>query len=355
MEHFAFDNETYKHLQKKEIFDRISKYDKLYIEVGGKLFDDNHAARCLPGFNPNVKMQIFKELKNDLEIIFCINARDIIARRVRSDNNLTYDEELFRLVNCMQNEGISVCGIMINFYEKHLYVENFENKCKEHNVSSYRGYHIEGYPNNIDTILSDEGFGKNDHIETHKKIVLVSAPGANSGKLVTCLNQLYNDKMQNIQSAYAKYETFPVWNLPLDHLTNIAYEMATADIVDVNMIDPFYEKTYGKIAINYNRDIESFPILSNMLNKITGHEIYHSPTDMGINNVGDAIKDDLAVQKASFAEIERRYYKNLIKFEEHKISDRTLERSNELYAKAKEIYNNLFPNETTEDQTNFNI
>ena len=345
MELVAFDNEKYKNLQKAEIYDRIKKYGKLYIEVGGKLFDDNHAARCLPGFDPNVKMQIFKELKDDLEIIFCINARDIISRRTRSDNNLTYDEEILRLIDCMKNEGISVCGVMINFHQPDPYIERFENKCKEINVPVYKTYHIEEYPNNIDKILSDDGFGKNDHIETHKNIVLVSAPGANSGKLVACLSQLYNDKVRNIKSAYAKYETFPVWNLGLDDLVNVAYEMATADIVDVNMIDPYYEKAYGKIATNYNRDIEAFPILSNMLNHINGHEIYLSPTDMGINNVGDAIKDTLAVQKASFAEIERRYYKNLIKFEEHKISDRVLERSNELYAKAKEIYKNLFPNE----------
>ncbi|MBQ4541387.1 MAG: DUF1846 family protein [Clostridia bacterium] len=345
MEQFAFDNEKYKELQKTEIYDRIKKYGKLYIEVGGKLFDDNHAARCLPGFDPNVKMQIFKELKNDLEIIFCINARDIISRRTRSDNNLTYDEEVLRLIDCMNNEGISVCGVMINFHQQDPYIERFENKCKEINVPVYKTYHIEEYPNNIDKILSDDGFGKNDHIETHKNIVLVSAPGANSGKLVTCLSQLYNDKIRDIQSAYAKYETFPVWNLGLDDLVNVAYEMATADIVDINMVDPYYEKAYGKIATNYNRDVEAFPILSNMLNRINGHEIYPSPTDMGINNVGNAIKDTLAVQKASFAEIERRYYKNLIKYEEHKISDRVLERSNELYAKAKEIYKNLFPDE----------
>ena len=349
MEQFAFDNEKYIELQKKEIYDRISKYGKLYIEVGGKLFDDNHAARCLPGFDPNVKIQIFKELKDDLEIIFCINARDIVAQKVRSDNNLTYDEELLRLINCMQEEGLSVCGVMINFYQPDPFIDRFENKCKEIKVPVYKGYHIEGYPNNIDTILSDDGFGKNEHVKTTKNIVLVSAPGANSGKLVTCLSQLYNDKKRNIASAYAKYETFPVWNLGLDNFVNIAYEMATADILDVNMIDPYFEKAYGKTAVNYNRDVEAFPIVSNMLNQITGHEIYHSPTDMGINNVGFAIKDNLAVLKASFEEIERRYYKNLIKFNEHKIGEKTLERSNELYAKAKEIYNTLFPEENKND------
>lgn len=345
MEQVAFDNEKYKELQKKEIYERINKYGKLYIEVGGKLFDDNHAARILPGFDPNVKMQIFKELKNDLEIVFCINARDIIAQRVRSDNNLTYDEEVLRLVDCMQKEDISVCGIMINFYEKNPLIENFENKCKNRNLKVYKTYHIEKYPNNIEKILSDDGFGKNEHIETHKSIVLVSAPGANSGKLVTCLSQLYNDKKRGIASAYAKYETFPVWNLALDNLVNIAYEMATADINDVNMIDTYYKETYGKEAVNYNRDLEAFPILSNMLNNITGHEIYPSPTDMGINNVGFGILDNNIVQKASFAEIERRHLKNIAKFENGQINESTFKRSTELYERAKQIYKNLFPNE----------
>lgn len=344
MEQFAFDNKKYIELQKKEIYDRINKYGKLYIEVGGKLFDDYHAARCLPGFDPNVKMQIFKELKNDLEIVFCINARDIIARRVRSDNNLTYDEELLRLISCMQKEDISVCGVMINFHQPNEFIDNFENKCKEINIPVYKTYHIEDYPNNIERILSADGFGRNEHIKTNKSIVLISAPGANSGKLVTCLSQLYKDKEHGIASAYAKYETFPVWNLDLDDLVNVAYEMATADIVDTNMIDPYYKEAYGKDAVNYNRDVEAFPILSNILNNITGHEIYKSPTDMGINNVGFGITNNLAVQKASFEEIERRHLKNIEKFKENKISERTMARSEELYEKAKKIYNNLINN-----------
>lgn len=346
MEQFAFDNQKYIDLQKKEIYERINKYGKLYIEVGGKLFDDNHASRCLPGFDPNVKMQIFKELKDDLEIVFCINARDIISRRVRSDNNLTYDKELLRLISCVQQEGLSVCGVMINFHTQNPLIEDFENECKKINIPVYKTYHIEEYPNHIEKILSDDGFGKNEHIKTSKNIVLISAPGANSGKLVACLSQLYNDKKRNIASAYAKYETFPVWNLSLDDLVNIAYEMATADIVDVNMVDPYYEKAYGKIATNYNRDVEAFPILSNILNNITGHEIYHSPTDMGINNVGFGITDNAAVQKASFEEIKRRHNKNLNKFANSEINERTMNRSTELYERAKAIYNSLFPTET---------
>lgn len=339
MEQFAFDNEKYKELQKKEIFERINKYGKLYIEVGGKLFDDNHAARILPGFDPNVKMQIFKELKNELEIVFCINAQDIILKRIRSDNGLTYDNELLRLIDCMNKEGIAVCGIMITFFEENPDIFEFERKCREKGVPTYHAHYIEDYPKNIEKILSDDGFGKNDHIVTHKNLILISAPGANSGKLVTCLSQLYKDKESGIASAYAKYETFPVWNLGLDHLANVAYEMATADLCDVNMIDPFYKKAYGKDAVNYNRDVEAFPILSNILNNITGHEVYKSPTDMGINNVGFGITNDLEVQKASFAEIERRHFKNLVKFEEHKISSRTLERSTELYERAQKIIN----------------
>ncbi len=341
MEQFAFDNQKYKELQKKEIFERINKYGKLYIEVGGKLFDDNHAARVLPGFEPNVKMQIFKELKNDLEIIFCLNAQDIILGKIRSDNNLTYAEEVLRLVDCMNTEGISVCGIMITDYRIDPLVENFENKCKTTNLPVYHLYYVDGYPKNIDTILSNDGFGRNDHIKTSKKIILISAPGANSGKLVTCLSQLYNDKKHGIASAYAKYETFPVWNLGLKHLTNVAYEMATADLGDINMIDPYYKEAYGKISVNYNRDVEAFPVLSNILNSITGHEIYKSPTDMGINNVGFGIVDDIAVQKASFEEIERRYFKNLIKYDQHKLSEETLARSNALYEQAKNILNDL--------------
>lgn len=336
-----FDNEKYKNLQKECIYKRIEKYDKLYMEVGGKLFDDYHASRVLPGFNPNVKMQIFKEIKDDLEVIFCINGRDIITKKVRADNNLSYADEVLRLTDCMKQEDISVAGVMINFYEPVETILDFEAKCKDAGISTYHSYFIENYPNDINHIVSKNGFGKNDYIKTNKKIVLVSAPGANSGKLETCLSQLYNDKLHGIISGYAKYETFPAWNLPLDSLVNVAYEMATADLCDRNMIDPFYKQVTGKIAINYNRDIESFPILSNILTQIYGKTVYTSPTDMGINNVGNAINDRYAVEKASFEEIERRLEKCKKAHAEHKCSDKTLARSNELYAFAKEIYYNL--------------
>ncbi len=336
-----FNNEKYKSLQKECIYKRIDKYEKLYIEIGGKLFDDYHAARVLPGFDPNVKMQIFREIKDDMEIIFCINGRDIITKKVRSDNNLTYADEIIRLTDIMRDEGIEVSGIMVNFYEDVEEIRNFTKKCGKKGVKVYRSYFIENYPNDLEYIASDKGFGRNDHIETHKKIVLVSAPGANSGKLETCLSQLYNDKIKGITSGYAKYETFPAWNLSLDHLVNVAYEMATADLCDKNMVDPFYQNETGKTAVNYNRDIQSFPILSNILKRIYGKKIYNSPTDMGINNVGNAIEDDFEVQKASFEEIERRLAKCERAYKEHKCSDRTLERSRELYCRAKEIFENL--------------
>lgn len=341
MENFAFDNNKYKELQKQEIYKRIQKYGKLYMEVGGKLFDDHHAARILPGFEPDVKMQIFKELSSDLEIIFCINARDIITEKVRNDTGLTYDKETLRLVSCLKNEGLDVSAIMINLYEPAKKVLEFEEACKEQNLKVYKSYFIDNYPNDIDHILSQDGFGRNDHIKTTKKIVLVSAPGANSGKLEVCLSQLYLDKLNGISSGYSKYETFPVWNLSLEHLVNIAYEMATADCQDKNMIDPFYKAAYNKIAVNYNRDIQAFPILSKILNQINGTEVYKSPTDMGINNVGNAIINDKEVARASMEEIERRYHKCLDDYKNHIASELTLKRCVELYERAKEIYKKI--------------
>lgn len=339
-----FDNEKYMKLQKEEIYDRIKKYGKLYIEVGGKLFDDNHAARVLPGFEPNTKMQNFKLIKNDLEVLFCINSNDIISNKIRSDNKLSYADEVIRLIYCMRKEGISVCGVVITFFEEHPLIKAFQNKCKNINVNTYCSYFIKNYPHDLDYILSDDGFGKNDYIETHKKLILVSAPGASSGKFETCLSQLYHDKKRGINSGYSKYETFPVWNLPLDHLVNIAYEMATTDILDKNLVDPYYEQAYGKVAINYNRDIEAFPILSKILNKIYGYEIYKSPTDMGINNVAFAIVNDTEVQKAAMQEIERRREKNKISYLEKRSSKQSFERSEELYLKAKEIYEKIINN-----------
>ena len=341
MDTMPFNTKKYIQIQKDEIYKRIKNYEKLYIEVGGKLFDDYHASRVLPGFDPNVKIQILQELKNDLEIIFCINARHIITKKMREDYHITYDTEVVRLIECMNKLGLSVCGVIINFYEEHPLISDFEQKCKEINIPTYRSYYIENYPNDIDKIVSENGFGKNDHIKTTKKIILVSAPGASSGKLKVCLSQLYNDKIRGIKSGYAKYETFPVWNLPADHLVNRAYEMATADLCDQNIIDPFYQKAYGKIAINYNRDVEAFPVLSKILTMIYGHEVYASPTDMGINNVGFAIENDFAVQKASMQEIERRFQKIKTAYEQFEASTKTYNRSAEIYLKSKEYFKNI--------------
>lgn len=336
----AFDNEKYKALQTNAICQKLQQFDKLYLEIGGKLFDDNHASRVLPGFDPNVKMQILKALSSDLEIIFCINANNIIDGKIRDDNGLTYADELLRLGALMEKENLSVCAINITFYTPHKLVKEFEKNCAKKGYKVYHSYVIENYPFDTDRILSKDGYGKNDYILTHKKLVLISAPGANSGKMQTALSQLYNDKMHGINSSYAKYETFPVWNLPLNHLVNLAYEMATADLFDKNMIDPFHKKAYHKIAVNYNRDIESFPVLQKILNKILGDDIYKSPTDMGINQVGFAINDDLAVQKASFAEIERRYKKHQIKYAAPEFKE-ILNNSKKIYQKSKKIYENL--------------
>lgn len=336
-----FDNEKYIKLQKEAINERIKKYGKIYIEVGGKLFDDNHASRVLPGFDPQAKMRIFEGLKSELEVIFCINARDIIIKKLRGDNGLTYGDEVLRLSKLMEERGIKVCAIMITFYEKNTLVDEFEAKAKSFNLPVFHSYFIENYPSDINNILSENGFGKNDYIKTTKRLILVSAPGANSGKMETCLSQIYNDKMHKIKSMYAKYETFPVFNLPLDHMVNLAYEMSTVDIGDNNMIDPFFKGKNGETAVNYNRDIEAFPILSEILNRIEGKTVYGSPTEMGINTVGFAINDDFAVQKASFEEIKRRHEKHIKMFEEKKLSSKALEKSAKILKKAQKLYENL--------------
>lgn len=337
----AFDNEKYKSLQKKAIFERIEKFGKIYMEIGGKLFDDHHAARVLPGFDPSVKMQIFSELKDELEVIFCINARDIITKKMRGDNNLTYAEEVFRLCTMMSEHSIKVCGLMITFFEEHPLVTQFEERAKAMGIKVYHSFYIDNYPDDIDKIISEDGFGKNDYIETTKNLILVSAPGANSGKLETCLSQMYNDKMHGVKSMYAKYETFPVFNLPLEHLVNIAYEMATVDIEDKNMIDPYFKGKNGETAVNYNRDIEAFPILREMIDKIMGHRVYNSPTEMGINCVKAAITDDFAVQQASWHEIERRHERHLMSNSQFKLSSRALERSTKIFNYAQKIYEKL--------------
>lgn len=307
----GFNNNKYVRIQSKKIKERFKMFDKLYLEVGGKLFSDNHAARVLPGFDPAAKINMFLELKKDLEIIFCINANDIEKNKVRSEFGITYDIEMLNIINNARNLGFSVNSVVITLYDNQPSVENFIKRLERQNIKTYIHRYTKGYPTDIDTIVSDEGYGANPYIETTKKLILVNAAGAGSGKLATCLSQLYHEHKRNINAGYAKFETFPVWNLALKHPVNIAYEAATADLKDINMIDPYHLEKYNETAINYNRDIETFPILKTILNKICGKDIYYSPTDMGVNMVGFCISNEKVVIDAAKKEVIRRFYNEL--------------------------------------------
>ncbi len=304
----GFDNAKYVKIQSKKIRERFGLFDKLYLEVGGKLFDDSHASRVLPGFKSDAKISMFKELKNDLEIIFCINANDIERNKTRAEYGITYDTEILKLINNSKKMGFSVNSVVITLYKNQLSVDKFIKKLNRNGIKTYIHTFTKGYPTDVDTIVSEEGYGANPYIETTKPLILVNAPGPGSGKLATCLSQVYHEHKRGINAGYAKFETFPVWNLPLKHPVNIAYEAATADLKDVNMIDPFHLEAYGETAVNYNRDIEMFPVLKNILNKVTGKDIYKSPTDMGVNMVGFCITDNDVVEEASKKEVVRRYY-----------------------------------------------
>ncbi len=304
----GFDNDKYVKIQSEKIKERFKLFDKLYLEVGGKLFDDSHAARILPGFKPDVKISMFQELKKDLEIIFCINAGDIERNKIRGEYGITYDQEILKLINQSKSMGFSVNCVVITLYKNQVSVDKFIKKLNRNGIKTYIHTFTKGYPTDVDTIVSEEGYGANPYIETTKKLILVNAPGPGSGKLATCLSQIYHENKRGVNAGYAKFETFPVWNLPLKHPVNLAYEAATADLKDVNMIDPFHLEKYGKTAINYNRDIEAFPILKSILSKISKKDIYFSPTDMGVNMVGFCIKDEKIVEEASKKEIVRRYY-----------------------------------------------
>lgn len=307
----GFNNEKYVEIQSKKIKEKIKEFDKLYLEFGGKLFDDYHASRVLPGFEPNSKIKMLLELKNITEIIMCINAKDIERKKIRADYGITYDMEVLRLIDEFQNLGLSVNSVVITLYTGKESSKKFINQLEKRNIKTYVHTPTKGYPTDVDVIVSDEGYGANPYIETTKKLVVVTAPGPSSGKLATCLSQLYHEYKRGIRAGYAKYETFPVWNLPLKHPVNVAYEAATADLNDVNMIDSFHLEKYGVTSINYNRDLAVFPVLKSILHKITGKDIYYSPTDMGVNMIGYCIDDDEAVCKASRQEIIRRYYKAL--------------------------------------------
>ena len=307
----GFDSETYLKVQTEKIEERIEMFDKLYLEFGGKIFDDYHASRVLPGFEPDAKIKLLEKLKDISEVIFCINANDIEKSKIRADYGISYEMELIRLIDNLQNLGISINSVVITLYKEQTGVDRLKNLLELRNVKTYIHRPTKGYPNDVELIVSEEGYGKNPYIETTKKLVVVTAPGANSGKLGTCLSQLYHENKRGVKAGYAKFETFPVWNLNLMHPVNIAYEAATVDLEDINMIDSFHLEAYGENAVSYNRDLSTFPILKNILKKITGKEIYKSPTDMGVNMIKQCITDDDIVRDAAKAEIIRRYYNAL--------------------------------------------
>ena len=309
----GFSNELYVEKQAHEIKERIAKFDgKLYLEFGGKLFDDFHASRVLPGFEPDAKIKLLQALSEDTEIIFCISADDIEKTKVRADLGITYDMDILRLIDEFKAMGISVNSIVLTKYNHQQAADNFIAKLRNLGIKSYKHYPIPNYPSDVKTIVSDEGYGRNEFVETTKPLVVITAPGPGSGKLAVCLSQVYHEHKRGRFAGYAKFETFPVWNLPLKHPVNLAYEAATADLMDVNLIDPFHLEAYGQTTVNYNRDVEAFPIVKTILKNITGNEnFYRSPTDMGVNMVGYAIVDDEACRYASHQEIISRYYTSI--------------------------------------------
>lgn len=309
MRKIGFDNDKYLKMQSEKIQERISAFGgKLYLEFGGKLFDDYHAARVLPGFKPDSKIDMLVQLKDEAEIVIVINAGDIEKNKVRSDLGITYDADVLRLIDAFRGYDLYVGSVVLTQFSGQPSVITYQKKLESLGIKVYRHYSIPGYPSNIPLIVSDEGYGKNEYIETTRSLVVLTAPGPGSGKMATCLSQLYHDHKRGIRAGYAKYETFPIWNLPLKHPVNLAYEAATADLNDVNMIDPFHLEAYGETTINYNRDVEIFPVLNTMFEKIMGESPYKSPTDMGVNMAGYGIIDDEVAREASKAEIIRRYY-----------------------------------------------
>jgi len=308
----GFDNDKYIKMQSEHIGERVLEFgDKLYLELGGKLFDDYHASRVLPGFEPDSKIKMLMQIADKLEIVVVISAIDIVKNKVRSDYNLTYDLDTIRLIDAFTSLGLLVGSVVITQYSGQSAADVFKKRLENMGIPVYLHYPIEGYPSNVELIVSDDGYGKNEFVETTKPIVVVTAPGPGSGKMATCLSQLYHENKRGIKAGYAKFETFPVWNLPLKHDVNLAYEAATVDLNDVNMIDPFHLEAYGETTVNYNRDIEIFPVLNAIFEKILGESPYKSPTDMGVNMVGNCIIDDEVVRQASKEEIIRRYYQVL--------------------------------------------
>lgn len=311
----GFDNQKYLTMQSEHIRERISQFgDKLYLEFGGKLFDDYHASRVLPGFAPDSKLKMLLQLADQAEIVIAINAADIEKNKIRHDLGITYDADVLRLIQEYRDKGLYVGSVVITRYTGQPSADVFKTKLEHLGIKVYRHYPIDGYPNNIAHIVSDEGYGKNDYIETTKPLVIITAPGPGSGKMATCLSQLYHENKRGIKAGYAKFETFPIWNIPLKHPVNLAYEAATADLNDVNMIDPFHLEAYGVTTVNYNRDVEIFPVLSAIFERIYGENPYKSPTDMGVNMAGNCICDDEVCKEASRQEIIRRYYRTMDRF-----------------------------------------
>ena len=308
----GFDNEKYLKMQSEHIRERISKFDnKLYLEFGGKLFDDFHASRVLPGFEPDSKLRMLMQLSDQAEIVIVISAGDIDKNKVRGDLGITYDMDVLRLMEEFTSRGLYVGSVCITQYTGQESADTFKKHLEKLGIKVYIHYSIPGYPSNISLIVSDEGYGKNEYIETSRPLVIITAPGPGSGKMATCLSQLYHEYKRGISAGYAKFETFPIWNIPLKHPVNLAYEAATADLNDINMIDPFHLEAYGETTVNYNRDVEIFPVLQAMFEKIIGECPYKSPTDMGVNMAGNCIIDDEVCQEASRQEIIRRYYKSM--------------------------------------------
>lgn len=303
----GFDNDKYLRMQSEHIRERISKFgDKLYLEFGGKLFDDYHASRVLPGFQPDSKLRMLLQLADQAEIVIAISAADIEKNKIRGDLGITYDVDVLRLIQAFRDAGLYVGSVVITRYTNA--ADQFKSKLEAMGIKVYRHYSIDGYPANVPLIVSEEGYGKNEYIETTRPLVIVTAPGPGSGKMATCLSQLYHENRRGVKAGYAKFETFPIWNLPLNHPVNLAYEAATADLNDVNMIDPFHLEAYGKTTVNYNRDVEIFPVLSAMFEGIYGSCPYKSPTDMGVNMAGNCIVDDGVCREAGRQEIIRRWY-----------------------------------------------
>ena len=314
----GFDNQKYLELQSKHIRERIEKFGgKLYLEFGGKLFDDYHASRVLPGFAPDSKLQMLLQLKDEAEVLIAINSSDIEKNKVRGDLGITYDLDVLRLIDAFRAIGLYVGSVVLTRYESQPAAVQFAQKLESLGVKVFRHYSIPGYPHNIEGTMGEDGFGRNEYVETTRELVIVTAPGPGSGKMATCMSQLYHENKRGVKAGYAKFETFPIWNIPLRHPVNMAYEAATADLNDVNMIDPFHLEAYGKMAVNYNRDVEVFPVVDAMFRKIYGDSPYHSPTDMGVNMVGNCIIDDEVVREASRQEIIRRYFAALCEQKEN--------------------------------------